>query len=226
MPILYGRFAAPGEWTEISSRVEGHFLERIGPTALEKTIAEKRDRICCLFHHGQDPQIGMKVLGPVRELRADSSYEVGLLDVDYVRSLIPGLRQGLYGASFRFRVVSDEIRKRPGSSEHNPMGLPEITVTQADVFEFGPTPMPAYKGASAGVRSSAREIVREGHASAYTLGKRERWATRSKPGCPGVVERQRVFGDQLAAWETREPKPRPWWWLPDREPHRAEWWLA
>jgi hypothetical protein len=39
--------------------------------------------------------------------------------------------------------------------------------------EFGPTPLPAYAGATAGVRSSL-EVTREMHSSAYRLGPGER----------------------------------------------------
>lgn len=74
MPTLYGRFAAPGEWTEIRSAAEGHFMESMAPNAFEKTIAQNRDRIRVLFHHGQDPRVGMQVLGPIERLEPDTTY--------------------------------------------------------------------------------------------------------------------------------------------------------
>jgi hypothetical protein len=48
MPTLYGQFAAPGEWAEINSATEGHYLERMAPSVFENSIAEDRDRIRCL----------------------------------------------------------------------------------------------------------------------------------------------------------------------------------
>jgi phage head maturation protease len=91
--------------------VEGHFLERVAPGAFANTIRENRDRIRCLFHHGRDPHIGNAVLGLIRTLEPDTTrYEVDLLDVDYNRRLIPGLKAGLYGASFRFSTIRDEVR--------------------------------------------------------------------------------------------------------------------
>jgi len=36
---------------------------------------------------------------------------------------------------------------------HNPDAIPERTILQTQVFEFGPVTFPAYEGASAGVRS-------------------------------------------------------------------------
>jgi hypothetical protein len=119
-------------------------------------VRRDRDRIRVLFSHGQDPSIGFKVLGPIEELRSDSSYSVRLLDTPYNRDLLPGLRAGLYGASFRFDALRHEPNLRPRPSEHNPKGLPESVVTEARVKEFGPTPFPAYKGASALLMRSLR----------------------------------------------------------------------
>jgi phage head maturation protease len=71
-----------------------------------------------LFQHGSDPQIGDKPLGPIDQLREDDTgayYEVPLLEASYVRdNVLPGLKAGLYGASFRFRVVREEINDDPG----------------------------------------------------------------------------------------------------------------
>jgi phage head maturation protease len=214
MPTLYGRFASFKEWTEIRSAKEGHFLERISPGAFEKTINENRKSLRVLFHHGQDPAIGYKVLGPIQRLDGDTSYEVPLLDTDYNRSLVPGLKAGLYGASFRFTVAKDEHVPHPRRSDWNPQGIPEVTITEAQVIEFGPTPLPAYKGATAGVRST-RELVRELHSSAYALGLKERWATRTKPGCPGTYQRERVYENERASWESRPEDA--WWWLEESQ---------
>lgn len=159
MPVLHGRGAVYDEWTEINSRVEGHFMERFAPGAFAKTIREQRDRIRCLFNHGQDPSIGMKPLGPITDLaeRGDGiHYEVQLLDTDYNRSLVPGLRAGLYGSSFRFGIVrKEDIRK--GVS--NAKGVLERTITEAYIRELGPTPFPAYGNTTANVRSLTDEFV-------------------------------------------------------------------
>jgi hypothetical protein len=70
-----------------------------------------------------------------------------------------GLRAGQYGASFRFSVVREEINESPERSDHNPDGLPERTVKEAKVAEFGPVTFPAYGGATAGVRSITDEFL-------------------------------------------------------------------
>lgn len=156
MPTMLGHYAVFDQWTEINSIFEGRFLERFAQGAFAKTIQENRSRIRAIFDHGFDPSVGDKVLGPITELKEDdfgAYYEVPLLDTSYNRDLVPGLEQNLYGASFRFRVVKEEWNDDPGTSAANPAGLPERTVLEAKVMEFGPTPFPAYEGATAGTRS-------------------------------------------------------------------------
>lgn len=163
-PVMTGHFAVTNQWTRINSIFEGEFLERFAPGAFRKTIKDGRDSMRVLFQHGRDPQVGNKPLGPIRELREDDQgayYEVDLLDAGYVRNeILPGLEQDLYGASFRFRVIKEEINEKPRRSTHNPDGITERTIKEAEVIEFGPVTFPAYAGASAGVRSLTDEFLR------------------------------------------------------------------
>lgn len=162
MPTLTGHFAVFNRWTEIDSFFEGNFMERFAPGAFKKTFAEQRDRMRVLFQHGRDSHIGDKPLGPIETLREDDTgafYEVPLLDTEYNRELIPGLEAGLYGASFRFRVVREEIDAEPGVSKDNPAGLPERTIREAQVVEFGPVTFPAYDAATAGLRSMTDDFI-------------------------------------------------------------------
>lgn len=164
MPDLVGRFAVFNEWTEIRSIFEGRFMERFAPGAFKKTFRENRKRLRVLFQHGRDPQVGDKPLGTIEELREESDgahYRVPLFDTNYNRELLPALKAGQFGASFRFtpvKVVEDTDPKR---SDHNPDGLPERTITEARVSEFGPVTFPAYEGATAGVRSMMDEFLFE-----------------------------------------------------------------
>ncbi len=156
MPVMTGHLAVFNEWTEINSIFEGRFLERLSPGAFTKTINENRDKMRVLFQHGNDPQVGDKPLGPISELREDDTgvnYEVPLLDTSYNRELLPGLQAGLYGASFRFRVMKEDVNRDAKKSAYNPEGLPERTISEVQMREFGPVTFPAYDGATAGIRS-------------------------------------------------------------------------
>lgn len=156
MPVLVSRFSPFNAWYEISSFWEGDFMERTVRGAFAKTIAERRDQIKILYDHGYDPSIGNKVLAAIDELTEDADSARGegrLFDTSYNRDLLPGLIAGVYGSSFRFRVVKEEWNDEPGVSDHNPKGLPERTITEIKLFEFGPVTFPASPSASAGVRS-------------------------------------------------------------------------
>jgi HK97 family phage major capsid protein/HK97 family phage prohead protease len=163
--ILAGHFSVFGAWYEVNSAWEGHFLERVDPGSFKKTFTENRSEMRVTFNHGQDPQLGDKILGPISVLEEDGTgarYEVPLMDTSYNRDLLPGLKlkQNGYGASFRFRVVKDEFDKRARVSDYNPDGLPERTIKEVQVMEFGPVTYPASASATAGVRSLTDQYVR------------------------------------------------------------------
>lgn len=169
---MFGYFSTFGDWYRIDSYFEGTFLECFAPGAYAKTIKEQRPSMVVNFDHGMDPQIGDKPLGPIDVLREDKRgpyYEVPLLDTDYNRDFVLPALQGrtidgrrfgsTLGASFRFRVIAEEWNEEPGKSTHNPDGIPERTITEARVFEFGPVTYPANPAASAGVRSLTDHLI-------------------------------------------------------------------
>jgi HK97 family phage prohead protease len=154
-PTLVGHFAVFDEWTEINSRFEGQFLERIAPGAFDKTFAENRRNMRVLFQHGRDANVGEQPLGSIEELRSEPEgayYEVGLFR-GVPQLILDGLEAGVYGASFRFRAMKEDWNDRAEESDYNPTGMRERTITEAKVMEFGPVTFPAYEGASAGLRS-------------------------------------------------------------------------
>lgn len=163
-PLLEVRFSKFGEWYEINSFFEGNFMERTEAGAFAKTIDESRGQVKVLFNHGYDPAIGTKVLGTIEDLREDEDTPVGevrMFDTSYNRDLLPGLRAGVYGSSMRMRVVKDEWSKAPERSEFNPKGLPERTIKEVRLFEFGPVTFPANPEATSGVRSMTDEYYAE-----------------------------------------------------------------
>jgi prohead serine protease len=67
------------------------------------------------------------VLGVASMMREDetgAAYEVPLLDTSYNHDLIPGLRAGAYGASFRFAVLRETIDQQPAASSYNQRNFP------------------------------------------------------------------------------------------------------
>jgi phage head maturation protease len=162
---MFGHFTVFDRWYEIDSWIEGHFLERTVKGSARKTIKENRDQIVTAYDHGYDIYIGDSQLGHIDMLREDDEgvfYEVPLYDTDYNRDRILPLLQGrtmdgrnrgsALGASFKFRKVRDEWNMSPKRSDYNPDGIPERTVREFQLFEFGPVNFPASAAATSGVR--------------------------------------------------------------------------
>lgn len=159
--ILRGIFTPFDQWTLIDSW-EGKFRERSVRGAFKRTISQSwetfkrvgRHSIVVNYNHALDPTVGSKQLGSIRVLeeRDDGPYyEVALLDSEYNRDyIIPAAEDGLLGASYRFAIP------KGGDVWDNTTddGIPERTITEARVYEFGPVDHPAYEAATAGVRSS------------------------------------------------------------------------
>lgn len=162
LATLVGNLVTFNQWAEVKSPVEGHFMERSAPGAYTKTFAENRSRMQVIFDHGMDKAIGRKPLGPLETVHDDGRtihYEAALLDTSYNRDLLPGLRAGLYGSSWRMDNIKPDFTDRPKRSEYNPLGLPEVTIREARVIELGPTPFPVYHGTTAGIRSMTDEYL-------------------------------------------------------------------
>jgi hypothetical protein len=147
-------------WTEIDSWYEGNFMERLAPGFAKKTIAENQAQMRIMLQHGGDPQVGQKPIASLVLVEENDigGYSEGRLLDGLDPLIVSGLRAGQYGASFRFRVMVDEINAEPDPSDYNPKGLPERTIKEAAVSEFGPVTWGAYAEASAGVRSLTDEM--------------------------------------------------------------------
>jgi phage head maturation protease len=216
MPVMTTDFIVFRSWTEIDSFLEGRFMEQIDPGAVARTFKEDRSRMRVLFQHGRDPQIGDKPLGPIDTLEASSrsaTAEVPLLDTAYNRELIPGLAAGLYGASFRFRVLGESWNKKPARSKHNPEGLPERTISEIEIREFGPVTFPAYDNATAGLRSGDGDS--DGALPARTFMRSVTDDFLAPADVPAAIIRAGFDPARVAAWATSEassfsgrPSPR------------------
>jgi HK97 family phage prohead protease len=159
---LFGHFSVVNRWTEINSWYEGRFLERIMPGAFARTFAERGDKIRVLYDHGHDPSIGNKPLAAPVVMREDSIgayYEAELFEASYVEDLMPALRAGQLGASFRFAVRDEEWIEPERASKANPGKLPERSIMDVELYEFGPVTFPAYDSATAGVRSGSDQFI-------------------------------------------------------------------
>lgn len=159
---LFGHFAVFNRWTKIDSIFEGTFMERVAPGAFKKTFREGRDQMRVLLNHGYDPELGDRPIASIRDVGEDEEgayYEAELLDgvPELVRS---GIAAGEYGASFRFSVVREEWNDDPGASDDNPLGLPERTLKEMRVMEFGPVTWGAYPEATSGLRWSPTDTYR------------------------------------------------------------------
>ena len=180
---LSGHFAVFNQWTLINSSDEGRFMECVAPGAFTKTFEEHRDGIRCLLSHGRHPMYGEKPMGPIAELEEDgfgARYVVKLHNTSLNREFLPALKDGLYGASFRFRVTLEDLDLNPPRSEHNPEGIEQRVIREADVAEFGPVVWPAYQASTAGVKAPARAAPR--HAPRRMMSQRE-WFLPPRRGC-------------------------------------------
>jgi hypothetical protein len=160
-PIVFNR------WTEISGW-EGNFLERIDPAAVKKTLQERSDQVKVLFNHGFDPQIGDKPLGKPALIEGRDYglwTETPLADTSYNKDLKELLRVGaIDGMSFRFTVMRENWDDEPKPSTDNPKGLPERTIQELRLYEYGPVTFPAYEATTAGIRArEAFQVWRTSH---------------------------------------------------------------
>jgi phage head maturation protease len=149
--VMDVRFAVFDTWQEINSPYEGRFLERIARGAFTKTLREGFDRIKAVVSHGRDANFGETILGKITEIREEDSGAVATVNLfpSVPSLLVDGLRAGVYGASFRGDSLNQHVEMRPGRSDHNPEGLPEVTRTEIRLKDIGPTAWGAYSETSA-----------------------------------------------------------------------------
>ena len=67
--VLEGRMVPYGEWTEIRSAIEGHFMERVMPGALTETLSERASRLKVLFEHGFSKMLDVQSIAAIEDVR-------------------------------------------------------------------------------------------------------------------------------------------------------------
>jgi HK97 family phage major capsid protein len=203
--LLRGTFTTFDDPYEVHSAIEGHFIERMAPGAFDRTVVESRKNIKPLFNHGQDPTMGNQILGPIEDLRGDGRYAIDPLPG--IPPLIrQGLEAGLYGSSHRFSVISDVWDYQPATSASNPNGIPERTITEAKLYEFGPVTFPANPNATAGIRSTTDDYYqRSTDATAFETLLRSAQVART-PAPAEVVATPTEGSPQSDAGSPRSPE--------------------
>lgn len=153
-----------GRDQEIRDR-EGHYMERIAPTAFDRTVGQRGTNFQVLFNHGRtihgdsSDRYSMPFGTPV-EVRPDSrglwtSTEVA--NTELGDEIIELANAGaLRGMSFSGKFVATR------SAGKHESGLPIKERTEIAMIEYGPTPFPAYSDAAiVAVRSEFRSLSDE-----------------------------------------------------------------
>jgi HK97 family phage major capsid protein/HK97 family phage prohead protease len=208
---MVGEFSVFGDWYEINSMFEGHFIERTAPGAFKRTINNRSNQspVRVILEHGFDPTVADKPLGIPRVLeeRANGVYaETPLFDTSYNRDLAPALKSGAYGQSFRFQVVRDEWVEPEAEDGFEATGnpawdnLPQRTITEVRLMEFGPTIWPASPSTNGttGLRSATDQFYEQlarRDSSAYEAAIRSIAPTRRMPETPVEPDPQDQHSD-------------------------------
>lgn len=213
--ILEGRMVPYNVWTEIRSAVEGHFMERVMPGALTKTLTERVNRMRILYEHGLSRLLDKQPIAKFETIRdeADGPYFRSRLLPGLPDLLLEGLREGLYGLSIgmRFPISKVDTNYRPKRSDFNPEGIPESTIREVGLDEVSVTAFPVYEGTTAGVRSLTDHMTLEAHGQ-LLIAK----LAREDPERLLTLVRSELEVEPLHS-EPTEPQPEP----EEQEPEEA-----
>ena len=103
--------------------------------------------------------------------------------------IVSGLRAGQYGQSFRMEVMREDYNERPDKSDYNPLGLPERSINEIRLHEFGPVTFPAYENTTPGLRSLTDRFIFE-------------WLERNAAEARGLISAQAIHVAAFPAAET------------------------
>jgi phage head maturation protease len=162
-PMVEGRVVPYGEWSEVDSRAEGHFLERFAQGSFKKTLLGRAaDRVRVYFEHGKSKLFDSQPIAELKETweQPDGLYFRAALLGGLPELFRDGLRKGLYGASIGAAVVQVDRVRSPRRSAYNPQGLEERTYTEMRAFDYSITPRPHYASATVALRSITDQMRR------------------------------------------------------------------
>jgi phage head maturation protease len=173
LAVIHGRFANPGpDWTEIHSPMEAQvfgirgsrFMERVSAHAFDAAIERAKTPGApspkLLYAHGSE-FAGKKPLGVITNIETTGHFSAQLFDVSYVHDLLPALRAGTFGMSYKPKgTTRGELNRRAMTSEHNPKGIPEWTLRGVDeISEISVVTWPADPRATVAVKDVSRPAL-------------------------------------------------------------------
>jgi HK97 family phage prohead protease len=142
---------------------DGHYMEQNAPTAFNRTLANRKVPFPVIYNHGLSmagtpSERGAVPIGVSKEVRVVGK---GVLSVsEYGRSeladeVLEAIRLGaITGQSYGGRYTRSTPQMPRGGYRTYDGKLPLVTRQEIKLFEFGPTPVPAFAGASIlGVRA-------------------------------------------------------------------------
>lgn len=136
-------------WNRLSQNLGG-FVERVGPDATNKSLADGVD-VLARYNHDGNLLLGRTSSGTLR-LEADGTglgYEVDLPDTTAGRDIAVLMERGdVRHSSFAMRVMEDDWSLTE-------QGFPLRTITDLHLVDVAPVNSPAYLDTSSGLRSLA-----------------------------------------------------------------------
>lgn len=149
--VLEAYAATFGRDQEIRDR-DGHYMERIAPSAFDRTIGQRGTNFQVLFNHGRtihgdsSERYSMPIGVPI-EVRPDGR---GL----FTRTEIANTELGdevielANAGALRGMSFSGQFRSTRAAGKSSENGLPVKERTEIAMIEYGPTPFPAYSDAA------------------------------------------------------------------------------
>lgn len=196
---------------------DGHYLEQNAAGAFTQTIRHRGGRFPVIYHHGMTiagtpSDRGSVPIGVSTEVKADKK---GVLTVseygtsELADEVLEAIRMGaITGQSYGGRFIKSTPRK-PYGGKYGPDrsgDLPLVTRTEVAMHEFGPTPFPAFTGASiVGVRAQLVGALLAAPAD-QRLALLDQFNRLSTPG-EAEAEHADTSGEPEGVEETEEARP-------------------